>query len=220
MTDKIQVDSREPDKIFNLCNKQGMNYEKTTLPVGDFVKGNVCIERKTIPDFITSMRSGHLQKQLLQMEENYDKPFLIISGKFSDIMAHPYLRGWTVNHQMGSLASVAVRYPKTKVIQVDNDTQLVNIVGRIMDKAFDGKKVELKHTELMRNKMDIDDLKIKMLACIPRLGIEKALMISEYIDIKIIHKESGKLIDEEDMLMINGIGRVLAEAIAGINKME
>ena len=221
MADKIQVDTREPDKIFNLCDKHGMNYEKTALPVGDFVKGNVVIERKTIPDFISSIRKGHLQKQLLQMEENYEKVFLVISGKFSDILAHPYLRGWTVNHHMGSLASVAVRYPKTKIIQVDNDTQLVNIVGRIIEKASDGKKVELKHTELMRSKVTTEDIELKMLTCIPKLGIEKALIATKHLAVQVVSRDSGDpIMETKDLLHIHGIGDTIAEHIINLNMGE
>lgn len=213
----IKVDTREPEKIFNIFEKNGIKYEKETLPIGDFVCENIVIERKEIGDLINSIRTGHLQKQLLQMEDSFEKCFLIISGNPKDIWANPYLKGWTVNHQLGTLASLAVRYPRTKVIQVENDTQLVNIIPRIIEKCHDGKCMSKYDTELMRYKIDVEDVKLRMLMSIPRIGLDKAMAISEAVDVIIVKKGTKELVSHTDLIKINGIGDVTAAEIVNTN---
>lgn len=216
-TDKITVDTQEPDKIINLLIRNGIKYDVAKLEVGDFVRGNVCVERKTMSDFIQSKRSHHLDKQLMQMEERYEKSFLIISGSFKSIAFDPQIKGWTVNHHMGTLASIAVRYPRVKVLQVDNDTQLVNLMVRIMDKAHDGKVPTIYDTELMRNKMTDEDVKVKMLSCIPKVGLKKAKELSDIIDVVLFDKVTNDVLQEEHLYEVKGIGPMLSEEILKIN---
>lgn len=217
-TDEIIVDSHEPVKIINLLKKNMVKHRIDTLPIGDFIRGNVCVERKSMSDFITSYQGKHIQKQLMQMEENFDMSFLIISGKHSEVAFNPRLKGWTVNHHMGALSSIAVRYPRIKVLQVDNDNQLVNLMIRIMEKAHDGKVPTLYDTELMKNKMTTDDIRVKMLGCIPKVGLKKAQELAEIIGIKLYDKKTQLDITPEHLKDVKGVGKVLSEKIVGINK--
>lgn len=216
-TDKITIDSHEPDKIVKLLIRNEIKYDVAKLEVGDFVRGNVCVERKTISDFIQSKRSHHLDKQLMQMEERYEKSFLIISGGLKDALFNPHCKGWTVNHHMGTLASIAVRYPHVKVLQVDNDTQLVNLMVRIMDKAHDGKVPTLYDTELMHNKMTEEDVKVKMISCIPKVGLKKAKELSDIIDVVLFDKATNDVLQEEHLYEVKGIGPILSEELLKIN---
>lgn len=217
-TDTLIVDSHEPQKIMRLLKRTGIEYKIETLSVGDFVRGTVCVERKDIIDFIQSKRSKHLDKQLMQMEEKYSQSFLIISGSFKDVHFNPNIRGWTVNHHMGALASIAVRYPRVKIIQVDNDTQLVNVMLRIMEKAHDGKMPTLYDTELMRNKMTDEDIKVKMLSCIPKVGLKKAKELGDIINITLLYKPTGEPLTKNHLEKIKGVGKVLSDKILSINK--
>lgn len=218
VTGELIVDTHEPDKIFNLLIKNGIKFKKETLPIGDFVKDGVCIERKSMSDFIGSVRTRHLQKQVMQMETNFDKSFIIISGNLKDVyFSNPHLKGWTINHQMGALASLAVRYPKTKILQVDNDTQLVNLMSRIMIKAFDGKVPTIYETELLKSKMTNEDTKTMMLGCIPKIGMKKAKELTDIIDVVLFDKATQDVLEEEHLDSIKGIGPMIAEEILKIN---
>lgn len=53
------------------------------LKIGDYLIGNTIIERKTIPDLISSMINKRLAEQLNQMKI-YDKQLLIIEGNSED----------------------------------------------------------------------------------------------------------------------------------------
>jgi len=58
----------------------GAELQVASLKVGDYLINNTIIERKTYQDFISSMLSRRLIKQLKNMQQ-YDKKLLIIEGK-------------------------------------------------------------------------------------------------------------------------------------------
>lgn len=225
---EIIVDTAEPKKVQQMFKTQGIKHKVEKLLIGDFVCNEVCIERKSMPDFVSSIKSGHLQKQLLQMQENYKQPFLIISGSLKELHAlgeiirrksrfNPYA-GWTVNHHVGALASVGVRY-NVKVLQVDNDTQLVKLVSRIIEKAFDGKVKTYLDTELLaqKDKMGIEDTKLLMLKSIPNIGLERALTLRDHVDIKLTLHDGSEL-TENYLYNLDGFGDAMVKNVIKINK--
>ena len=50
--------------------KEGMSVERKTLVVGDYLLGGACIEAKSLSDLFQSMKSGHLAKQMANMDAN------------------------------------------------------------------------------------------------------------------------------------------------------
>lgn len=172
----LYADTREPPKIFSLLRKHGVKHEMKALQVGDFVYDNAVMERKEICDFINSVRSGHLTKQLIQMEQNYKYCYLLISGSLKEA----YFKGtrqWTVNHHVGILTSIAVRYPKVKILQFPNDSQLVLAVKKIVAKTNDGHKPTIMNTSLvkpLKSSMTNEHLRVMILRCFPKIGLKRA----------------------------------------------
>lgn len=167
----IKVDAREPEVIFELMKKEEVDFEDGgLLPVGDFIheEKDICIERKTIADFIGSIRSGHLQKQLLQMQQ-YKHKYLFISGDIRQYVVND--PSWTAEHHAGSLISCSVRYD-VKIIQFPNDMQLVKGVKKLCDKIDDGKVVNFLQTEAFKPKAE--DLPFSLLMCFNGVGQKKA----------------------------------------------
>lgn len=193
----MKIDSREPEKIFKYFDKLKVEYSKEALPVGDFIYDDrIVIERKTVEDYINSIRSGHLSKQLCQMEQ-YPYAYLIISGDFKNVFFNPNVKNWTVEHTLGSLASCAVRY-NVKILQVANDKQLCKLVLKLCSKTFDGKKVSLESTELMKNTLSVEGLKLKMLTCLPKVGVVRGKkLLSKYPFIKEKFEELFTFIKEK-----------------------
>ena len=81
---KVTIDSREQSRIKSATEyytNQGLEVEVTELPIGDYIFNNqVCFEYKTIPDFISSIQSGRVFNQAINMAENYDYHYVIIQG--------------------------------------------------------------------------------------------------------------------------------------------
>jgi len=139
----LKIDKREPKtiirKVTKLAKENDVEYSVEVLPVGDYIWDDcIVIERKTIQDFINSLRSGHLETQLLDMEQ-YSHSYLMVSGKFESVTFNPYIKGWTVNHTIGALCSIAARYD-VKMIQLANDTQLSKAIFKIREMVNKGRK--------------------------------------------------------------------------------
>jgi len=78
---KIIVDIHEKNS-FILANliESGAETEVKSLEIGDYIIGDIIIERKTMQDFISSMLSRRLLEQLKNMTQ-YENKLLIIEGK-------------------------------------------------------------------------------------------------------------------------------------------
>lgn len=76
----IIVDTREKQSLVatNLISKKAkVNFEK--LEVGDYLVGEVLIERKTFSDFVGSMINKRLGEQLINLKRS-EKCFLLLEG--------------------------------------------------------------------------------------------------------------------------------------------
>lgn len=77
---KIIADTREKNSLV-LANLSGKaEVELKMLEIGDYLIGDIIVERKTFRDFISSMLSKRLIEQLAQMQK-YENRLLILEGK-------------------------------------------------------------------------------------------------------------------------------------------
>lgn len=79
----IFVDSRE-NGIEEYFKQYGCEVQRKMLLCADYlVSDRVCIERKTVNDFVKSITDKRLFRQLRKMKEDFEKPILIIEGNES-----------------------------------------------------------------------------------------------------------------------------------------
>ena len=173
----------EPPKIFAFAKELGMEFEKATLPVGDIVfePSGIIVERKTQEDLYQSIMTHHLQKQLQQMM-NCAHPILIISGHFNDYNDSLRFKGiysWTEQHYHGAIASLHRSFPKLRIYEVESDYDLMLRVKKLVEKIDDGKTIDIYDTELMRNKVTEENMKVKLLVNFSGYGIIKAKKLLE-----------------------------------------
>ena len=77
---KIIIDYREKNSlVVSELAKFGFEIEFKELKVSDYIVNDVAIERKTVSDFISSMKNKRLVKQLEEMQQ-YKNKLLIIEG--------------------------------------------------------------------------------------------------------------------------------------------
>jgi len=83
---KIIADIHEKDSMIlaELKHNQDIELNIQSLKIGDYLIGNIIIERKTTNDFISSMLNKRLIEQLIQMQQ-YNQKILIIEGKIEDL---------------------------------------------------------------------------------------------------------------------------------------
>jgi len=165
-------------------------------------------------------------EQALQ-DNNFKRCFLIIVGTQKSLWSkgemvrkkigfNPYSK-WTLNSHTGSLVSMSVNFPNIHIIQVENDSQFVYAVKRIIERTMNMQPMTHMDTELFYGKMNTSDIKLKMLSCIPKLGLEKCKSLYNSVDIRIISK-TGKLLTNKDVCGLKGIGPKIAQEIIKINK--
>jgi len=79
---RVIVDSREKNvELLDILKSNGITIDTKTLNVGDFILSDrVCIERKTVSDFESSIIDGRLFDETRRMKEQYQFPMLIIEG--------------------------------------------------------------------------------------------------------------------------------------------
>ncbi len=76
------MDIYEPAQMRRALGGLGVEVAVSSLSSGDYeLSEGICIERKTIPDFLNSMYSGRLGYQLQLLCKSYRNPFLLIEGR-------------------------------------------------------------------------------------------------------------------------------------------
>lgn len=209
MVNDIKLDNREPSNVQKLGLKLIPNLTITSLPVGDFVCNarSVCIERKTIEDFKSSITGdGRLWEQAVNMAENYEHRFLIIIGNYENLSPIDRDR-FGVKQYKGAIASLRARYG-IHVFNVMNNREFFNEGYQLMKKC-DG---NLKLDRVRRfNKHKKEDILTGMLTCIPGIGYKHGKRIIEHFQLKGV-KELCNL-TMEDLLQVDGIGEKKAKRV-------
>ena len=99
----ILVDSREKNSlVLSELYEKKHEIKIEILPVGDYIIGNIAIERKTLNDFISSMLSKRLIEQLQNLKQ-FPKQLLMLEGEEKRINIHP-------NAIRGMLLSISLDY--------------------------------------------------------------------------------------------------------------
>ncbi len=110
---KIVVDSREYFSGIPSILSSIADVEIKQLPVGDYVVSErICIERKTIDDFIDSIIKKRIFDQIIRLKEGYEKPLLIIENGEME-------RNFNFKALYGAIACILVDYD-IPVIKTDN----------------------------------------------------------------------------------------------------
>lgn len=100
---RVVMDDREPEIIERLLRKKGIFVERKRIEVADYLIGmDVCIERKTLEDFLRSIYDGRIFEQVEEMGTCCDKLIVIIENSSRpDIRVKP--------HYLGALVYLSLR---------------------------------------------------------------------------------------------------------------
>ncbi|CAG9768302.1 unnamed protein product [Ceutorhynchus assimilis] len=118
----VIVDMREfRSDLPSLIHKRGIEIEPLTITVGDYIlTPDICVERKSISDLISSLKSGRLYQQCIQMERVYSKPMLLIEfdqnrpfGWKNQFMISEDTYSFSIQEK---LLLLTIHFPKLKII--------------------------------------------------------------------------------------------------------
>jgi Fanconi anemia group M protein len=194
----IYINSHEPEEIICLLRKETQVIVKNFKP-GDYVLGDIAIERKTINDFLSSLISKRLFKQLNNLKYCYPKCFLLI-----EVFDLTHLNNIKIIY--GAILRIIDMDIKILFSQTKNQTADIILLLYNKNKEISTKTniVDLNIRNPCFNKITIE-----MLQTIPNIGKKRAnLLLSNFKTLKNIFNA-----DDRNLLFLKGIGKKSVESI-------
>lgn len=81
----LYVDVHEPEEIETRLREAHLPVERRALAPGDYVIGEVGVERKTISDFFSSIITKRLFEQVGRLRETYPQALLLVEGDLASL---------------------------------------------------------------------------------------------------------------------------------------
>ncbi|RLG35080.1 Hef nuclease [Methanosarcinales archaeon] len=131
----VYVDNRESrSKVVKSLEKIGCDLKFKNIDVGDYVVSErVCIERKSVEDFVSSLTDGerNLFEQLKNLRREYERPILIIEGDglYTDRVSENVVKG--------ALISIAVDFA-IPILYTSNGEDTAETIRKIAKREQDG----------------------------------------------------------------------------------
>ncbi|MEK6873778.1 MAG: ERCC4 domain-containing protein [Nanoarchaeota archaeon] len=190
---KITIDYREKNSLIpSELIANGCEIEFHNLSIGDYIIGNVIIERKTISDFLSSMVNKHLLNQLQHLQ-NAEKKILIIEGTEEKELYHEQ-SGINENAIRGFMLSIILSY-NVPIIITKNSEDTAKFLYILAKKQ--PKEISLK---LKRKSQDVNEQIQYIIESFPGIGPKSAKkLLNHFKTIKNIINA-----DEEDLKKVIG----------------
>ena len=180
MKPQLIIDSNERgtlcESVERKAAKSGLTVARQALVVGDYLLGGACVEAKSISDLFQSSHSGHLWRQLDNMDANYERFFLVVHGSIDKYVAIAKKNGKKVsysrvqNELIGTLARLMSDF-ECQVFYCNNVSEAASFIVRLHDKLH---KPASKHGAQSIRRVAYNDLRADMLATVPGIGMETA----------------------------------------------
>ena len=172
MTD-LFIDTNERgrlcESIMRRATKEGMSIERKTLVVGDYLLGAACVEAKSINDLFSSRNSGHLWRQLDNMDANYERFFLVIHGDIPKYVAMAKSNGRRITYSRvqseltGTIARIMADFD-CQVFYTINVSEAALFITKLHNKLH---KPASRHGARTIRRVASNDVRADMLLTIP-----------------------------------------------------
>jgi len=168
---RIIADYREKNSL--VCSELvslGSDCEFQELKVGDFLIGNVAVERKTVSDFISSMINKRLLRQLEELKQ-YEKRLLIIEGIEEQELYNDSPEGMNGNAIRGMLLYIALETNTPTIFTKDyQDTaRFLHLIKKRIEKG--PKEISL---QAKKRNLSFKEQKQFIIESFPNIGPVKA----------------------------------------------
>lgn len=170
----VVVDRREPEWIVEKLSARGVEVYIGTLDVGDYVVGDILIERKKGLDLHRSLVDGRLWDELYRMKNTDMKPCLAIVDPFETSENVPeWVKANVVTaDEYVSAAATAMMSFGASVVTLDSDDDFIKFVERLYRRTF--KRSTRPVLKSKKTTKTIDDIKFDILTSIPGIGSRTA----------------------------------------------
>ena len=178
----ILIDSNERgslvDAVVRRCESRSppVHHTRQHLIVGDYMAGGCVIEAKTIEDLIESSRSGHLWRQMENMDANVERGAVLVWGDIATYISK--LKNRSRNSKMtftrasrevmSALARIAADFGFT-VVRASNVLEASSFIVSLHDKLT---RPASRHSAHAVRRVSTNDARIDMLLTIPGFGYD------------------------------------------------
>jgi len=147
---------------------------RENLVNGDYKCGDWLIEAKSIDDLFSSMRSGHLMRQLDNMDANDGNYGLVIWGEIKDYVHHAHARGSSITmsqalKQMTGFLGRVVADFGCLIYRAPNAGEAAAFMVALHEKTY---KKASRHGAQAVRRVSTNDVRADMLLTIPGIGPE------------------------------------------------
>lgn len=195
----IDSNERGPlcDAITRMGERQGLVIRKQHLEgMGDYKIGAGHVECKSLSDFFQSSHSGHLWRQLDNLDANCDRVFLVVHGdvgkyiKISNNQGRKVTYTKVINELMGTFARIMADFD-CHIYNAKDHTEAAIFITKLHQKLH---KPASRHGAKAVTRVSTNDVRADMLLTIPGFGpelVEKTLERCGNIE-EMVHPESLK----------------------------
>ena len=167
---RVVCDTREKNDIHGFLDELDVETKIEMLPVGDYLIGDVCIEYKSIQDYIQSLQSGHLHKQLYQMSYNFPLSYLMIAGLYGNVNDKKHKKASFISSIAGSSYKRADdgKMGQVVTVQFEQEYDCALFLKYLANKIGNGDTV--RYPTMERHKWSKADWQLNVLCGLPNIG--------------------------------------------------
>jgi len=206
LIDKQELRSRVP----GILRRMGVPVEITTLKVGDYIIGDIAVERKTIEDYLQSKIHRHLDKQLYELSFNFKLSYLIVEGIVSEaLMKHRVPRAAYISSLVGSSLKRAPDGKQGQVITVNVETSYDTalFLKSLHDKVEKGDLKRLPKIE--KFKANPNEWQLYVVEALPDIGEVKAEnLLKKFKTLRNLFNAT-----KSELMKVPGIGEKIATSL-------
>ena len=184
----IDTNERGPltDAIVRRCDTRSppIPYHREHMVVGDYSAGGCVVESKTIEDLIESSRSGHLWRQLENMDANIERAAILVWGDVATYLSKLKSRSPTTKmtftrvsrEVMSALARITADFGFT-VVRATNVLEASSFIVSLHDKL---ERPASRHSAYAVRRVSTNDARKDMLLTIPGFGHDMVESLLEH----------------------------------------
>jgi len=206
----IVVDTREKGSLVPAkLEELKVPIEYRTLEIGDYLIGNLCVERKEIGDYVGSLIEGRLNNQLYELSYHYSHSILLVEGFVDEVLwMRKIKRSVYISSLAGAICKKSIEGQQgvVSVVMVSSPYDTALLLYYLDEKVSSGEFRMPQYNPEPKWKMS----RIVSLVCsLPGVGETRGLkLLEKFNSIEDLVKASVEQIDE-----VEGIGTKTAQEI-------
>ena len=217
----LVIDSNERgplhDAVVRAAEREGLTVAKEHLQgLGDYKAGNSHIECKSISDLFQSSYSGHLMRQMENLDSNCERFFLVVHGDIAKYVALSKKQGRNVsyskvtNQLLGTFARITADFD-CHIYRAKDYSEAAMFIAKLHSKMH---KPASRHGAKAVTRVSTNDVRADMLLAIPGFGpelVEKLLEKCGSIE---------EMLYPESLKQVRGLGPKLRQRLLEVLTSE